>query len=254
MRSIKLHTFDSHIAEPMVSFTFDDFPRSALTVGGRMLREAGWTGTYYIAGGLCGRIVNGIEHFSRDDLLQVACDGHEIGCHTFSHTSLRSLTVAELLDDLQCNAAFTRKILPGHTFSSFAYPFGELSLHNKMLLAKLFPTCRGVSGGLNVGRVDFAQLRSVLLTPRSFEELRIESWLERAVASNAWLIFLTHDISDDPSPYGCLPSVFAKIIESITRRGIKVLSVRNAADLMRSIGRRQPVIVRTSSEPTGNTA
>jgi peptidoglycan/xylan/chitin deacetylase (PgdA/CDA1 family) len=234
VRSIKLHTSDGHTLGPVVSFTFDDFPRSALTEGGRMLREAGWTGTYYVAGGFCGRIVDGIDYFSRNDLLQVDHDGHEIGCHTFSHISLRSLTVPEILDDLHANAAFIREILPGHAFSSFAYPFGDLSLHNKVLLASQFDICRGVSGGLNVGRIDFAELRSVLLRARSFEELKIESWLERAVASKAWLIFVTHDISDNPSPYGCPTSVFAKIIESISKRGIKVLSVKDAAELARS--------------------
>lgn len=234
VRSIKLHTFDGRIVEPVVSFTFDDFPRSAVTEGGRMLREAGWTGTYYMAGRFCGRTVDNIDYFSRDDLVQVNHDGHEIGCHTFSHMSLRSLTVPEILDDLRTNAAFIRKILPGHIFNSFAYPFGDLSLHNKVLLASQFEICRGVSGGLNVGRIDFAELRSVLLRPWSFEDLRIESWLERAVASKAWLIFVTHDISDDPSPYGCRTSVFAKIVESITKRGIKVLSVKNAAEVARN--------------------
>jgi peptidoglycan/xylan/chitin deacetylase (PgdA/CDA1 family) len=233
VRGIKMHSFDGRLVEPVISFSFDDFPRSALAKGGRMLREAGWTGTYYTAGAFCGRIVDGIEYFSRDDLIQVDRDGHEIGCHTFNHMSLRPLSEPEILDDLRCNAAFIRDILPGHTFSSFAYPFGELRLRNKGLLGKQFPTCRGVGGGLNVGRMDFAQLRSVLLKPGSFEELRIESWLERAVASKGWLIFFTHDISDRPSPYGCFTSVFAKIIESINKRGIKVLSVKNAAELAR---------------------
>src|SRR5579863_8295658 len=88
VRSIKMHTFDSHLAEPVVSFAFDDFPRSALTEGGRMLREAGWTGTFYTAGGFCGRRVDGVDYFSRDDLIQVDRDGHEIGCHTYTHMNL----------------------------------------------------------------------------------------------------------------------------------------------------------------------
>lgn len=231
MRSIKLRTFDSHITEPIVSFAFDDFPHSALTEGGRMVRDAGWRGTFYTAGGFCGRHVDGIDYFTHDDLIQADREGHEIGCHTFSHANLRTLTAPEILDELRLNAAFIREILPGYTFSSFAYPFGELRLRNKALLAKQFSMCRGVGGGLNAGRIDFAQLRSVLLGPGSFEDLRIDAWLERAVASKAWLVFFTHDISDDPSPYGCRASVFAKTIESIARRGIKVLPVNSAGEL-----------------------
>jgi hypothetical protein len=144
---------------------------------------------------------------------------------------MRTLTAPEILEDLRRNASFIREILPGHTFSSFAYPFGELRLRNKALLAKQFSVCRGVGGGLNLGRIDIAQLRSVMLGPQSFEELRIEAWLDRAIASKAWLVFFTHDISDDPSPYGCLASVFAKTIESITKRGIKVLPINTAGEL-----------------------
>ena len=237
MRGIKVHTCESHIAEPVISFTFDDFPRSALSKGGGMLREAGWKGTFYTAGGFCGRVVDSIDYFSRDDLIQVQRDGHEIGCHTFSHMDLRSLTVPEILEDLRRNAMFVSGVLPGYTFSSFAYPFGELNLRRKMLLAEQFAICRGVSGGLNVGRIDFAQLRSILLTAGSFEELRIDAWLERAVASKGWLIFLTHDISDNPSPYGCRTNVFAKIVDSVTKRGIKVLPVGEAAERARGIPR-----------------
>jgi peptidoglycan/xylan/chitin deacetylase (PgdA/CDA1 family) len=32
---------------PVISFTFDDFPRSALVKAGAILRERGLAGTYY---------------------------------------------------------------------------------------------------------------------------------------------------------------------------------------------------------------
>ena len=34
-------------ADPLISFTFDDFPRSALEAGGQILRAHGVRGTYY---------------------------------------------------------------------------------------------------------------------------------------------------------------------------------------------------------------
>jgi hypothetical protein len=34
---------------PLFSFTFDDFPRSALEVGGKILRAHGVAGTYYVS-------------------------------------------------------------------------------------------------------------------------------------------------------------------------------------------------------------
>src|ERR1700726_2368022 len=40
---------------PLVSFSFDDIPDSAFIHGARVLEERGARGTFYIAGGLCGR-------------------------------------------------------------------------------------------------------------------------------------------------------------------------------------------------------
>jgi peptidoglycan/xylan/chitin deacetylase (PgdA/CDA1 family) len=42
--------------EPMISFTFDDFPRSALHVAGRILEDHGIAGTYYVSLGLMGTL------------------------------------------------------------------------------------------------------------------------------------------------------------------------------------------------------
>src|SRR5206468_1978257 len=67
-RNIKARALDTRLGEPVVSFCFDDFPRSAVTEGGRMLRAHGWTGTYYAAGSFCGREVDGISYFTEDDL------------------------------------------------------------------------------------------------------------------------------------------------------------------------------------------
>src|SRR5205823_2244619 len=40
---------------PLISFTFDDFPRSALLAGGAILNRFGVAGTYYVSLGLLGK-------------------------------------------------------------------------------------------------------------------------------------------------------------------------------------------------------
>src|ERR1700747_1049840 len=40
---------------PLISFTFDDFPQSALFVGGAILKRFGLRGTYYVSLGLAGQ-------------------------------------------------------------------------------------------------------------------------------------------------------------------------------------------------------
>jgi peptidoglycan/xylan/chitin deacetylase (PgdA/CDA1 family) len=232
-RNVKRNAHDSRLTEPVVSFTFDDFPRSALTEGGRILRERGWAGTYFAAGGFCGRRLGGLDYFDRDDLVRAAEEGHEIGCHTFGHLRLPATARDAVDEDLARNAAFIGKVLPEHRLSSFAYPFGDVDLGRKGQIARRFPICRGIWPGVNAGRMDFAQLKAVPLERRSLDQLDVDAWLDRAEAARGWLIFFTHDVSDDPSAFGCLRRTFEAVADAVARRGLKVLPVRNATGLAR---------------------
>src|SRR6185295_18271573 len=62
---------------PLVSFTFDDFPRSALAEGGRILAEQGVRGTYFVSMQLLGGPSVSGPIASRDDLQTLLHDGHE---------------------------------------------------------------------------------------------------------------------------------------------------------------------------------
>ncbi len=71
--------------QPMVSFTFDDIPVSAATVGAPMLEEFGGLGTFYVAGGLVNRRTDQGDGVDPDGIVKLRRSGHEIACHTFSH-------------------------------------------------------------------------------------------------------------------------------------------------------------------------
>ncbi|HWE73076.1 MAG TPA: polysaccharide deacetylase family protein [Stellaceae bacterium] len=234
-RNIKARALDTHLAEPVVSFCFDDFPRSAVTEGGRMLLERGWTGTFYAAGSFCGREVDGISYFSEDDLHQIDEEGHEIGCHTFSHLRVAHKKASTVLDDLKRNAEFLAKALPDHRCSTFAYPFGDLRLPQKMLVSRQFGVCRGIWPGVNRGRMDFGELKAVPLGQIGPDFDAILGWIDTAVRENAWLIFFTHDIGPRPSEWGYQPEAFAKLLDVVAARRIKVLPVKNAVGLARFV-------------------
>jgi peptidoglycan/xylan/chitin deacetylase (PgdA/CDA1 family) len=232
-RNVKLSALDTRLDEPVVSFTFDDFPRSALQEGGRILRERGWAGTYFVAGSFCGQSIGGLDYFDRADLIQAAEEGHEIGCHTFGHLRLPEVTRSDIEADLRRNADFVAETLPDHQLSSFAYPFGNLHLDQKAQLCRRFPICRGIWPGINAGRMDFAQLKAVGLERWSLEAFDVDAWLDKAQAERGWLIFFTHDVSDDPSRFGCFRKTFEAVADAVARRGIRVLPVKNAVGLAR---------------------
>src|SRR6266566_3501671 len=70
---------------PLISFTFDDFPSSALLTGGSILERYAVAGTYYASLGLMGKPSPVGTIFSPEQLEQLLARGHELGCHTFAH-------------------------------------------------------------------------------------------------------------------------------------------------------------------------
>ena len=66
-----------------VTFTFDDFPASALDIGGAILERYGLRGTYYAAPGLMGQESELGKHFTLADLEHASAIGHGVrpqGC------------------------------------------------------------------------------------------------------------------------------------------------------------------------------
>ena len=227
------HAVPNRSASPIVSLSFDDFPSSAAQAGLRVLRDLGVKATYFASGGRSGKHLDEVDHFTEDDLLSVVAAGHEIGCHTYGHLRVPLTPRAELLADLAKNAEFITRHLGNYKLSTFAYPYGEVSIASKSLMGRLFPNCRGIWSGVNKGRIDFAQLRAVPLDA-SLDPARVPSLLDETQRSNGWLIFFTHDVSETPRAYGCTPRQLARVMEDVLDRGIEILPMRNAADRIRS--------------------
>ncbi len=71
---------------PIISFSFDDFPRSALTIAGDILASHNIQGTYYASLGLMGETTAVGKIFELQDLESLVEAGHELACHTYEHT------------------------------------------------------------------------------------------------------------------------------------------------------------------------
>jgi len=197
----------SRATAPLVSFSFDDFPRSAVTSGARILRSRGVRGSFYVAGGLEGSQHEGLDQFTREDLIALA--------------------------DLQRNQAFVQAVLGDYRLASFAYPFGHVDVWKKAEIGRHFSVSRGIWPGVNHGLVDFQQLKAIPLERRSFDHASAARALDKAQATNGWVIFFTHDVSDDSSPYGCTPDDLGRLLDETLARGIEVLPVKNAAAKVR---------------------
>ena len=214
--------------KPLASISFDDFPRNAWTEGGPVLARHGVRGTYYTAGGFCGRTVDGTVFYDEGDLKALAAAGHEIACHGFSHRPTPELTPEELAADSGKNGEFLRPFLNGKAPLSYAYPFGRVSPRTKHFYAQRFASMRGVHRGINSGRVDLAQLNAISLEMRCWDESAIEAAIQRTLRDHGWLIFYTHDVSDAPSAYGSTPAMLDWALARLAQMRVPVLPVREA--------------------------
>lgn len=214
--------------KPVASISFDDFPKDSWTVAGPVLARHGVRGTYYTAGGFCGRIVEGTVFYDEGDLKALVAAGHELACHGFAHQPTPSLTTNELAADADRNRAFLKPFLGGEAPVSYAFPFGRVSPRTKRFYAPRFASSRGVHPGINAGRVDLAQLNTVSLEMRCWDEKAIEASIQRALHDHGWLIFYTHDVSDAPSEYGSTPAMLDWALSRLAELRIPVLPVCEA--------------------------
>ncbi len=129
--------------QPLVSFTFDDFPRSALQNGGAILNRFGLAGTYYAALGLLGKQTESGAIFIEEDLASLLKQGHELGCHTFAHSDSWDTPAAEFEQSIVDNAAALNRLVPGAEFETFSYPINLPRPLTKAKIADRFRSCRG---------------------------------------------------------------------------------------------------------------
>jgi len=54
----------------------------------------------------------------------------------------------------------------------------------------------------------------------------VQRIIEEAVNKKAWLIFYTHDIEDNFSPFGCNPIFFRKVLEQCANHKLEVLTIK----------------------------
>jgi len=213
---------------PVASISFDDFPKNAWVQGGPVLARHGVRGTYYTAGGFCGREVDGIRYYDSEDLRELAAAGHEIGCHGFGHQPVPNLSDEELVADAARNREFLGTFLNGKTPVSYAFPFGRVSPRTKRFFASQFGSARGTHAGINIGRVDLAQLNVISLEMRCWNEKAIETAIHRVLHSHGWLILYTHDVSDNPTRYGTTPKRLDWALSRVAAARIDMLPIREA--------------------------
>ncbi len=223
--------------DPIVSFTFDDFPRSALTVGGRMLKSYGARGTYYAAVGLMNQSNDLGEQFRREDLNTLLGEGHELASHTFSHVSCRSTSSSKFKKEVEQGRRAIQELTGLSDSGNFAFPFGEVTLNAKRAIGMDLASCRGIWPGCNGPRVDLNLLRANSLYGDYSRWAQVQQLILENELRGSWLIFYTHDVQPAPSRFGCTPALLEAAMSFALERGARILTV---AEVVAELGSSLP--------------
>ncbi|SFV37218.1 Peptidoglycan/xylan/chitin deacetylase, PgdA/CDA1 family [Devosia crocina] len=215
---------------PIVSFTFDDVPDTALSAGARILEAHEARGTFYIAAGLLGREEADRRLIGAEGCRELARRGHEIGCHTFAHGNLRDLSRRELTRDLDRNREALAEIVPGPAPRNFAYPYNSAALRHRPALSQRFRSARGGVTGINRGPTDRTYLRSFPLQQPETSVGQLHAVIDELVRAPGWLIFFGHDLAETPTPYGCTPQSFEALVRHARDSGCTILTIDQALD------------------------
>jgi peptidoglycan/xylan/chitin deacetylase (PgdA/CDA1 family)/uncharacterized protein YjdB len=191
----------------LVSINFDDGYQSMYDNGLPILDAAGLKSTQYIIT----QQVDTDSYVTRDEVLQMFNNGHEIGVHTRTHPNLTTLTGAQMTDEIV--GAKQDLISWGIMPTTLAYPYGGYNLTVEAVVQSA--GLRGArdsdlgynsSGlGLYFGGPLYHDTHPLELWSEAAEMdmnttlSDITSEIDYAVANNLWLIILFHRVDEtDP--------------------------------------------------------
>ncbi len=220
-------------AHRLVSFTFDDFTRTAAAIGARTLEQHGWRGTFYASASFEDAYNHLGDLFTVQDIAKLVAQGHEIGCHTENHIDCALNPPVVVADEARRNRNhLTRLGAPNPT--SFAFPYGEVSAATKKLLGQYYTTLRGVRPGINRRLADAHQLSAIAIEGDMDALPGILAVLDDLQKKPGWLIFYTHDVRDHPSEWGCTPALFGAVCAAVKAHNFEVRTVQDAHTIISS--------------------
>lgn len=137
--------------------------------------------------------------------------GWDFECHSNTHPSLIGLTDAQIRGEMaQVNAAFKAQgyAPPQHD----AYPYGDYDFRVENIVSQYRKTGRTVWGEMMTYPVTdwYEMMAAQLVSTTTWSD--ITGWIDSCVANKALLHIFTHDVSPNPSEYGCTPAMLTKLL------------------------------------------
>lgn len=231
-----------HVASPSiansrpaakVSFAFDDGLESNLTRAAPILAKYDLRGTAYVITGCVGTTGScpanpDASYLTWGQILRLRDEyDWDIGSHTVSHPALAPLPKNKQDKEL----ADSKKTLANHGINAtdFASPYGDYSSQTIALAGRYYESHRGFwdKGANRWPYNDY--LLSVQQLQAGTPVSRAKLLIDAAVRQKQWLIFVLHDIKDEPSSrpddYEYAASDLDKLAAYVKEKNIAVTTV-----------------------------
>jgi len=173
-------------AIPLVTFVFDDGFDTDYLVAREVFAEQGAVACSAIATDLIDRP----GFLEPAQIIGLRDAGWEIMGHTASHRNLRSLSPAQVEDELFRSKTILEGI--GVTVKNLVYPYNKSSETIRTIARKYYRSARGGVDSFNRDVLEQYDLRSV--SNKKFGLKQMQAWLDKAHAEHDWLIIHGHQI------------------------------------------------------------
>lgn len=216
------------LERPLLTFSFDDAPQTAATTGAEILEAHGFRATFFISGGLMGQDSHFGLYTTADQVRALAARGHEIACHTLTHMDCGRAKASDIASGVEQNQKYLQS-LGLDSSQTFAYPYGDVSPQAKAVLSTRYKASRALHHGLITSGSDLNQTPAVGIEGPQGQTIALE-WMRRAAATpQSWLVLYTHDVRENPSPWGCTPETLSALRDAATGLGFEVVTFAEGA-------------------------
>lgn len=221
--------------EAMVTFTFDDVPKSVLTVGLPILEKYQYPATVYVETRNTDNNLKGYMNW--DDVKKADQAGWEIAAHTHTHPHMTKLSDAEILDDLLTST----QDLADHGYApvDFASPFGDVDDRVLAIIKKHYASHRDAwPAAVNtLPLADPYHIASYEVTKDTTLD-DLSKLLGGLQTKGGWLVLQVHEVTPKGEPVNDEydTNLLEDVVELIHEKGLPVLTIRQALTSLQAKG------------------
>lgn len=206
----------------VVTMTFDDGNTSQYEIIVPILKAANQKAVFFINSGEVG----GETYMTWEQVVELHTSGFEIGGHTLNHIELPTVSQSQMKK--QVNNDYANFVAHGITPTNFASPFGAYDNTMLPIVAKIYNSHRAFANqGLNIWPYNKYLIYVRYVTNQTSLE-QAKAWVDEAMAQDAWLILVFHEILpvvDPTDDYSWETTKFQSFIDYLNAEGIKAKTV-----------------------------